>query len=181
VGYGVKKLEKCSENAVNGGEMIMNNSCLGVQDGVQDVHDVCDVILWLEQVKKLDELIDAKLAERKQLLDLATKITPEMTGMPFGGGVTDKVGNIAVKLADLARETNVACDRYIDHKAAVIATLEKLPAKEYGVLHREYIRYMTQEEIADDMHYSTVQIWRIKQNALTMLSNVIECYTIPMV
>mgnify|MGYP003310467071 FL=1 len=57
----------------------------------------------------------------------------------------------------------------------MIATLEKLPAKEYGVLHREYIRYMTQEEIADDMHYSTVQIWRIKQNALELLKDVMKC------
>lgn len=133
------------------------------------------VIEWLEQVKKLDELIDAKLAERKQLMDLATKITPEMTGMPFGGGVTDKVGNIAVKLADLARETDAAVDRYLDHKSAVLAVLERLPANEYGVLHREYVRYMSQEDIAQDMGYSTVQVWRIKQAALNLLKDVMKC------
>lgn len=132
-----------------------------------------NVVKWLEQVKKLDELIAAKEAEYEQLMTMATRITPEITGMPHAGGVTDKVGNIAVKLADLTRETNAAWDRYIDQKAEVIQTLEKLPANEYGVLHREYIRYMTQEDIAQDMGYSTVQIWRIKQKALVSLAAVL--------
>ena len=156
----------------------MENLKKSVHDG--DFHrghivdNLGQVIVWLEQVKKLDELINAKLAERSQLLDLGTKITPELTGMPHAGGVSDKVGNVAVKLGDLARETNEACDRYIDHKAAVIAVLEKLPANEYGVLHREYVRYMTQEEIAQDMGYSTVHIWRIKQKALNHLKDEIN-------
>lgn len=134
-----------------------------------------DVIEWLEQVKKLDELIAAKEAERIQLWAMATRITPEMTGMPHAGGVTDKVGNMATKLAMLAQETDAAWDRYIDQRSEVIRVLEKLPAKEYGVLHREYIRYMTQEDIAQDMGYSTVQIWRIKQSALESLKHVMEC------
>lgn len=131
-----------------------------------------NVIEWLEQVQKLDQLITAKEAERIQLWALATRITPEMTGMPHGGGVSDKVGEIATRLAMLMEETNAAWDRYINQRSEVIATLEKLPANEYGVLHREYIRYMTQDEIAKDMGYSRVQIWRIKQSALKILRNL---------
>ena len=133
------------------------------------------VIEFLENVKKLDELILAKEAERQQLWTLATRMTPGMSGMPHGGGVSDKVGNIAVKLAQLAQETNAAWDEYIEQKNHVIALLEQLPANEYGVLHREYIRYMTQEAIAQDMGYCTVQIWRIKQSALESLKHVMEC------
>ena len=149
-----------------------------VHDGVQGVQAVCD---WLDQVKKLDELIDAKLAERDQLWTLATKITPEMTGMPHGGGVSDKVGNIAAKLADLARETNEVVDHFVDYKASVVAALEKLPAKEYGALHRHYIQYMTWEEVAADMGKSYMQVWRYRKKGLEILAGEIECYTIPMV
>lgn len=134
------------------------------------------VIRWLEHVRKLDELIKAKEAEYNQLMTMATKITPEMTGMPHAGGVTDKVGNYGIKLAMKAEETNAAWDRYIDERDSVIRVLEQLPAKEYGVLHREYIRYMTQEAIAEDMGYSTVQIWRIKQSGLQLLQkHVMQC------
>jgi DNA-directed RNA polymerase specialized sigma subunit len=133
------------------------------------------VIDLLESVKKLDELIIAKEAEYNQLMTMATNITPQMTGMPHAGGVTDKVGNYGTKLAMKAQETHAAWDRYIDQRCAVTALLELLPAKEYGVLHREYIRYMTQEAIAQDMGYCTVQIWRIKQDALESLKHVMEC------
>lgn len=150
----------------------------GVQDGVQDVPDV---LAFLESVKKYDELIDAKVAEYDQIMSLATKITPNMDGMPHGSDVTDKVGNAAVKLASLARETNLLVDHYISCKRQVIKALEQLPEKEYGALHRHYIRYMSWEEVAKDMGYCTMQIYRYKVKGLNHLKDVIESYTIPMV
>ena len=145
---------------------------IGVQDPVQD---------WLEQVRKLDELITAKLAERDQVLNLATGVSADMDGMPHASGKSDKVGNAAVKLADMAIEIDKLVDKYVDFKRDVVAALEKLPANEYGVLHRYYIRYMTWEEIAQDMGYCNMQVWRYKVKGLRRLADVIECYTIPVV
>lgn len=133
---------------------------------------------WLQQVKKLDELIDGKLAEREQLMALATRVTPNMDGMPHGsGGVQDRMGLIVAKLADLAKETDDLVDQYVDYKDKVVKALEQLPEREYAVLHRRYIRYWSWGRIADDLHYSKMQIQRIEQSALNMLHNVIECYT----
>lgn len=145
------------------------------------VHDVSKIVEWLEHVRKLDELIDANLAERDRLMSLATKITPNIDGMPHKGGVSDKVSGIAAKLADLAQQTDDLVDMYVDHKATVVAALEKLPANEYGALHRHYIQHMTWEEVAESMQYSTMQIWRFRKSGLEHLKGVIECYTIPMV
>lgn len=134
---------------------------------------------WLEQVRKLDQLISAKLAERDRLKDMATDISPKpMDGMPFDnrGTVPRKMENAVVRLIDLANELNKLIDLYIDHKTKVVKALEQLPAKEYGVLHRYYIRGMTWEQVAEDMTYSTQQIWRIRKKALKNLEDVIECY-----
>lgn len=134
---------------------------------------------WLEQVRKLDQLINAKLAERDQLKDMATDISPRaMDGMPFDntGTVPRKMENAVVRLIDLANELNKLIDLYIDHKTKVITAIEQLPAKEYGVLHRYYIRGMTWEQVAEDMAYSTQQIWRIRKKALKNLENVMVCY-----
>lgn len=128
---------------------------------------------WLERVRMLDELIMAKLAEHQQLLDLATKITPNMDGMPHATGVSDKVGNVATKLADLAIETNNLIDSYVDAKQEIIHALEKLPPNQYGVLHRYYVRGMTWEEIAEDMNKSTMQVFRYKKKAIKNLQSVI--------
>ena len=127
---------------------------------------------WLEQIKWLDERIDAKLAEREQLMALATKVTPSLDGMPHGGGVTDKVGNVAVKLAALAEETNALVDRYVDERQKVIQALEQLPTNEYAVLHKHYVQFMTWEDIAEEMGISTVTVWRYKVSGLENLMRV---------
>lgn len=136
---------------------------------------VCE---WLNNVKKLDQLIEAKTEERERLIAIATDISAKpINGMPYDntGTVPQKMANAVCALVDLERETEKLIAHYIDTKQKIIAVIEQLPEKEYGVIHRYYIRGMTLEAIAEDMGYSTVQIWRIKKKALKSLSNVIEC------
>ena len=101
---------------------------------------------WLEQVQKLDQLIDAKLAERDRLKELATDVSSKpMDGMPFSdtGVVSQKVQDVVINLVMLADEINKLIDQYVDHKQQVVKALEQLPSKEYCILHSHYIRYMT--------------------------------------
>ena len=129
-----------------------------------------DVIAWLERFAKLDELIEAKKAEMDRVQELACNTVGKSDGMPHAPGITDKVGTLVVKLVTLDEELK----KYSDQKDAMLDVLQMLPAAEYGILHREYVRYMTQEQIADDMNYSTVQVWRIKKNALNLLENILK-------
>jgi hypothetical protein len=134
---------------------------------------------WLEQVRKLDILIDAKLEERARLYEIATKITPNLSDdMPHAqGGVSDPVGDSVVKLIILCNEINTLIDRYVDYKNCVLKVLESLPEKEYAVLHKHYIQYKTWEKVAEELDCSRMQVWRITQKALKNLESVIECYT----
>jgi hypothetical protein len=132
---------------------------------------------WLNQVKKLDELINAKLEERTRLKAIATDISAKpIDGMPFSntGTVSQRMPNAVINLIELAHEIDKLVDQYIDKKQEIVNVLETLPDKEYGVLHRHYIRYMTWEQVAEDMGYSTMQIWRIKKNALNILQNILK-------
>lgn len=129
-----------------------------------------DVIAWLERFAKLDELIEAKKAEMDRVQELACNTVGKADGMPHAPGITDKVGTLVVKLVTLDEELK----KYSDQKDAMLDVLQMLPAAEYGILHREYVRYMTQEQIADDMNYSTVQVWRIKKNALNLLEAILK-------
>lgn len=134
---------------------------------------------WLEQVKKLDEMINGKLAERDRLNELATDISSKpIDGMPYTntGTVSQKMQNAVIDLVMLANEINKLIDKYVDLKQEVIKMLEQLPAVQYGVLHRYYIRYMTIEKIAEDMGYSVRQILRIKKKGLQNLEDVIVCH-----
>ena len=126
---------------------------------------------WLEQVKKFDQLIDAKIAERERLLALATNGTAKPPdGMPHGGGLpSSKVENITIKLLELVDETNALIDKYVDLKREVCQVLEKLPANEYAVIHRFYIQRKKMVNIAKELGYSECRCWQIKRKALETL------------
>ena len=134
---------------------------------------------WLEGLKRLDELIDAKIAEKERVRALMVNTVGSLDGMPHAPGITDKVGNLTVKLITLEEELNALIDKYVDDKAEIVKAIEQLPDREYGVIHRYYIRRMTLEQAAEDMGYCTMQIWRIKENGLNILQDVMECYAKP--
>lgn len=138
-----------------------------------------DVIEWLSQIGKLNQMIDAKIAERDQIRLLATNTVGNLDGMPHAPGISDKVGNLAVKLVALDEEINALVDQYVDRRQEAIRMLERLPEIEYGVLHRYYIRNMTIEEVAQDMGYCGRQISRIKKHGLKILEDVLVCHPNP--
>lgn len=150
-----------------------------------------DVREWLESYKKADEFITGRRAEknillekRQGLLDMATDISSKMPdGMPYSytGIVSRKVENATVSkviVDDEIQNIDNAIKKHLEFKNEIITAIEKLPEKQYAVLHRYYIRGMTNEAIAAEMGKSTVQIWRIKKKALKNLENVIECNAI---
>lgn len=130
----------------------------------------------LESIRKLDELINAKLAERTRLRELATATTAKpMDGMPFTntGTVNQKIQDIVIKLVMLEEETNALIDKYIDEKQEIVRVIEMLPEREYGVIHRYYIQGMTWEQVAEDIGYCTTQVWRIKKCALEIIDDIL--------
>ena len=129
------------------------------------------VIAWLAQIKKLDELIRAKEDDIADAMARATKMTASIDGMPHSGGKSDKVGVGAVKLAELHTEELHELEQ---QRQYIIDTIKMLPAKEFGVLDRKYVRGMSEEQIAEDIGYCTVQVWRIKKNALRLLGDILQ-------
>ena len=129
----------------------------------------------LEKVKILDDKINAKIAERDRLYAIATNVSPKpFDDMPRGGSgmVNNKMESAVVNLIAIAEEINRVIDQYVDHKRKVVEVLEKLPEKEYGVLHRYYIRYMSWDDIAHDMKYSRQQVWRFWKSGLKKIKNL---------
>lgn len=130
---------------------------------------------WLCGLRDLDELINAKIEERDQVMLMATKITPNMDGMPHGSDISDKVGNAAVKLADMAVEINGLIDDLIEYKQQVNTALGKLNVDDHLLLHRYYVQGMTWTDIANLMGLSTMHVWRLKVKALQNLQDVMSC------
>lgn len=133
-------------------------------------------VVYLERIQDLDELIDAKILEKEDLLERATSMAPNMDGMPHAPGVSDKVGNGATRLAAKAEEINRLTDMLIDYRDEALALLEQLPPLEYRVLHRFYVMYWTMDKIAQDMPSprSERQCHRIKCKGLKHLQAMLD-------
>lgn len=122
---------------------------------------------YLQQPYLLDKAINAKLAHYDQVKALATKTTTTLTGMPGGGGVSDKVGDGAVKLADYAMEINGEIDRYVDMKREVANWIAKVDNTDLrAILEHRHLAYQTWEQIAVDMNYTYRHIHRLHAAAL---------------
>ena len=117
---------------------------------------------YLQQVKKIDKLIENKLIEKEQWFAIATGTTAssEDGDRVQSSGSQQKMADAVVKIIALQEEINNLIDMYIDTKQGVIKTIEQLPADEYDVLHKIYIqgKNMRQTAAACDKSYDWVKI-----------------------
>lgn len=103
---------------------------------------------YLEQVDKLNAMIENKMAEVAQWRDVALGITPHSEGERVqSSGSQQKMADAINRVVDLQAEINSMVDRLIGIKQEIIRTIEQLNATEYDVLHKRYIQGMTFDEI----------------------------------
>lgn len=121
---------------------------------------------YLEQIGKLNAMIENKIAELKQWKDVAYNVTSggesvviekivnkkrvkEIHNMERvqSSGNPSKMADAIDRIVDLQTEINGMIDTLIDTKQEVIKTIEQLNATEYDVLHKRYIQNMTFDEI----------------------------------
>jgi DNA-directed RNA polymerase specialized sigma subunit len=129
--------------------------------------------------KRLDELSEiakqiTKLQEEKErAFSSATSTTAKpMDGMSsYTGGVSRKVEVGGVKLAMIDDDLDKLLAEYDYKQALLIERMEMLPPKEFCVCYKYFVRGKTLEKIAEEMDYSTMQVWRIKKKAIELLQS----------
>lgn len=113
---------------------------------------------YLIQVLKLDIMIQNKLIEKAQWMDIALGITANMDGERVqSSGAKSRMAEAVDKCVDMEAEIDSLIDRLIDTKKDVVATIERVEnPTEYDVLHKRYIQKMGLQDIADayGMEYS---------------------------
>ena len=130
-----------------------------------------DVKEFLSQHKIIDDCINAKLDEIKELRSLATRLSPSISGESRSvGTVSDRVGRTAAKIADLEREVNDQIDRLIEVKAEINAMINSLgDILLRNLLERRYLLGFSWEKIAEDMGYTPRHITRLHNKAIARL------------
>lgn len=128
---------------------------------------------YLELVRKLDVLINNELLEKENIATLATKTTQDNDGMPHAPGVSDKVGNMSVKLTMKQQEIDHIIDVFVDLKDEVISQIRTLPTDECDVLYKFYVLNMGLFDISEDKCCSIDWIKKLKWRGISRIK-VIE-------
>lgn len=130
---------------------------------------------FLEQVPKLNAMIENKMAEKAQWRGVAYGITTNTEGERVqSSGSQQKMADAVVKIVDLEQEINDLIDRMVDMKQRVIKTIELLNATEYDVLHKRYIQGMTYDEIGAAKGKSKSWATTVHGRALQSLNGILE-------
>lgn len=113
---------------------------------------------YLQQVRRMDRLINNKIAELEQLRTLATSITAATDREAVQtSGASDKVGNVVASIVDLQAEINALVDAYVDKRKEIIAQIDGIEKQQplyYAVLHGRYIQFKKLQDIADNEGYA---------------------------
>ena len=122
---------------------------------------------YLQQISRLDRLINNKLSEISQLKELAYSIkaiTNEervQTTPNF-----DKIGTAYCKIEEMEEKLDKLIDEYVDKKNLIISQIDKIENEiYYNILFARYIEKKTFEKIADEMTYSRRQIIRLHESS----------------
>ena len=136
---------------------------------------------YLSQAHRLDQRIDAKIAQVASLNDLATKCSATLTGMPRNpnrGGST--MADAVCKIIDLQNEINRDIDRLVDLKRESVAIIKAVEDTEYQtLLEKRYLCFQTWEQIAVDMHYSGKWILKMHDRALDVVEAILKAKSVP--
>lgn len=110
---------------------------------------------FLNQVEKLDRIIENKLIEKEQWKAIAYGVTVQMNGERVqSSGSKQRMADAVDNLVDVEADLNRMIDELIDTKREVIKTIEKLNVTEYDLLHKVYIQRLTLQEVASQMKMS---------------------------
>ena len=131
---------------------------------------------YLSQYRYINININNKIAQQERLRELATCVSPSSDGCGHNSGVSDKVGSLCAKIADLDAEINAEIDKLVDVQRDILQTIGKVDNECLRIILTErYINCRTFEEIAVIVNYSYKQTCRLHGKALIKVKNVLEC------
>ena len=127
-----------------------------------------DTKQYLQQISRLDRMINNKLAEISQLRELAMSVSAikneerVQTTPNF-----DKIGTAYCKIEEMEEKLDKLIDEFVDKKNLIISQIDKIENETYyEILFARYIEKKTFEKIADELTYSWRQIIRLHGRAL---------------
>ena len=130
---------------------------------------------FLNEIKKLNTLIENKRIEREQWRDIALSVTGRMEGERVqSSGNQQKMETSVINGVEIEREIEESIVRYQRRKQEIIKVIEQFPVIQYDVLHRLYIQGFSLQEVADAKKCTYSNITTIHGQALAGVQRILD-------
>ena len=122
---------------------------------------------YLQQVKGLDNMIEAKLEQVERLRALATRVTTAYTYTRQENGCKDKMASIVCKIVDTMDKINASIDEFVKMKKETQQHIDAMQNENYRLLlELRYVNYKNWHEIADILGFTLRWTYTIHGRAL---------------
>ena len=123
---------------------------------------------YLNQISRINRMINNKIAEIQQLRELARSISSINSEDRVQSTPNfDKIGSKIAKIDELEKKLDETVDKYVDLKNRIVEQIESMEDENtYNILFSRYIEKKSFELIAIEMDYSWRQIIRLHGKAL---------------
>ena len=127
-----------------------------------------DTKTYLQQISRLDRMINNKLSEISQLRELAMSVSAVKNEERVQNTPNfDKIGTAYCKIEEMEEKLDKLIDEYVDKKNLIISQIDGIEDETYyEILFARYIEKKTFEKIADEMTYSFRNVTRLHGRAL---------------
>lgn len=124
--------------------------------------------MYLSQIRKLDKMINNRLAEIDDLRSLAENVSSRqiVSDLVQSSGKQDKLEKIIVKIIDAENEVDALVDRYVDKRKEIMDRIESMEYRHYDILYMRFIDGYTFSVIAEEMAASERQVYRWFEKAI---------------
>lgn len=130
---------------------------------------------YLLRAYNLKRRIEAKEMHLEELRTQAEHITADINGMPRGSGPSSPVERVAVQIADLSWDLEQDWLDLLQYQEETKRLIERLDNDaDVQVMSLRYLSYLTWEKIAEEVHYSGSQVYRIQVRAHRKIEQMIN-------
>ena len=146
--------------------------------------------VFLNQLKKLDAMIENKMIEREQWKTIAEGVTAGGTSVIIvdkkgrqqlhnmekvqATGNPQKMADAVHKMIEIDDEIALCIDKMIEAKKDILAVIERLSAAEYDIIHKIYVQHLNLYEVAAMSERSYSSITTLHGRALKSVQMIID-------
>ena len=130
---------------------------------------------YLQRVRKIDRLIENKLAEAMHWKTVAMGTSTNSEGERVqSSGSKQKMADAVARYVDIESEINAEIDKLADVRREIVLTIEALPVDEYDMLYQVYVNCKELQDVATDMDKSYSWATTIHGRALAHLQKILD-------